>query len=239
MLGMSKYLRLLVLCLAVPVLATTTAFASTLLVTESGTFSSITPTSAISAPNGTFSISFNVSSQPTVLSSSANQFDVAYSNFSYKLNGVADLFAVGSVTFFDNLDGGLFSVCFSNPCQASSGTNHTLAFLGPQVYTDSSASPTLTPGSYANVASDAFVNGNKYELCEACQRKHQRREYSDSRTVVVDPSGHGHADCNGCSTSSFCLARASPQYCHAAGSGWLRISAGLGQGHAVISIDWA
>ena len=61
-------------------LASSTASASTLVVSDSGTFSSTTPVSAISTPGGAFSLSFSVNSPPTVSSVVPGaEFDVAYS----------------------------------------------------------------------------------------------------------------------------------------------------------------
>ena len=152
---------LLVLCC----FGVTSAMAGTLLVTESGTFTSTTPASSISSPGGTFSLSFNVDSHPTVLNSYADQFDVAYTNFVFTLNGAASAPAVGSITFFDDTDGGLFSVCFTTACPQDSISADSLSFSGPQAYSGFSTDPTILPGSYANNGFEALeIGSNLYDF---------------------------------------------------------------------------
>ena len=136
-------MRLPVFAITAFCFSTVAAQATPLSVTESGKFSSSTPTSSISAPNGTFALSFNVDSSPTVVSSSANQFAVVYSNFSFLLNGIADTAKVGSISFFDSADSGLFSICFSTPCPADAQSTNSLVFLGPQVFKGLSSNPQI------------------------------------------------------------------------------------------------
>ena len=157
-------MRLPVFALAACCLFSVAAKADTLLVTESGTFSSRTPNSSISSPNGTFSLSFNVDSAPAVLSSSANQFDVAYSNFKFMLNGVANTFAVGSVTFFNLNDKGLFTVCFVTACPADSNTADSLIFLGPQLFTGLTSRPNILTGSFSNANSYNVVDNDSHQF---------------------------------------------------------------------------
>ena len=143
------------------------ASASTLLVTESGRFSSTTPSTTYSSPSGTFSISFNVNSTPGVSGVTADQFNVSYTNFSFLLNGVADSTPVGSITFFDTAQSGLFSVCFTSACPAGADTSSGFEFFSTQAFSGNTSSPTLLPGSYVvgstvAEASGVFVNSVDY-----------------------------------------------------------------------------
>lgn len=129
------------------VLTASTAFASTLVVSDSGTFSSTTPTSGVSAPGGTFALSFDVNSTPTVSAViSGVEFDVAYTNFSYLLNGAAVSTAVGGITFFNSGSQGLFNVCFVASCSGSPAD--VLSIRGAQAYSGTEASPTFLTGTY-------------------------------------------------------------------------------------------
>ena len=142
-------------------LTATSAFASTLVVTESGTFSGATPVSAISAPGGVFSLSFNVNSTPAVSSVvSGVEFDVAFSNFTYMLNGAAVSTPVGGITFFNSSALGLFNVCFVASCLGTPAD--VLSIRGGQAYSGAESSPTLLTGMFpissALISSGTSIN---------------------------------------------------------------------------------
>lgn len=123
------------------------AFASTLVVSDSGTFSNATPVSSISTPGGTFSLSFGVSSTSSASSIvSGVEFDVAFSNFTYLLNGTAVSTPVGGITFFNSSSLGLFNVCFVAAC--SGDPEDVLSIRGAQAYSGSEAVPALLVGTY-------------------------------------------------------------------------------------------
>ncbi len=139
----------------------TSAFASTLVVDESGTFSNATPVSAISAPGGAFSLSFSVNSTPAVSSVvSGVEFDVAFSNFTYMLNGAAVSTPVGGITFFSSNAQGLFNICFVASCLGTPAD--VLSIRGGQGYTGAESSPTLLMGTFpissAVISSGASIN---------------------------------------------------------------------------------
>src|SRR5882762_2222098 len=111
MASMSKHLLLL---LAVTSLVTGgAARAGTLVVSASGQFSS-TDISAppLEQPNGTFTFSFAVDSNPLVSNVSASGFDVVFQNFLYKLNNTAVNVAPGEIRFSSTANGGLFTLFF-------------------------------------------------------------------------------------------------------------------------------
>lgn len=142
-------------------LATTGAGASTLVVSSTGTFSASTPTSSTSAPNGSYALSFDISSTPSVSGVSAgNSFDVAYSNFSYTVNGVASTAPVGSITFYNGAISGLLSVCFTAACPGNGIPADGLVFEGAQAYSGSESDPTILPNVYSPSLEGIVVNGN-------------------------------------------------------------------------------
>ena len=139
-------------------LTASSAFASTLVVTDSGTFLSTAPVSALSTPDGSFSLSFTVNSTPAVSAVvSGNEFDVAYSNFSYLLNGTAVSTPVGGITFFNSSALGLFNVCFVQTCLGTPAD--VVSIRGAQSYSGSEFSPTLLPGTYPT-SSFLFSSGS-------------------------------------------------------------------------------
>lgn len=140
--------------------------ASTLTVSESGTFSGGVETSAFSAPDETWSFSFDVDSNPSVSNVSVgNWFDVAFTDFSYTLNG-APVTGLGTpeITVFSAppmVTGGLFQICFQGlgTCSAAFGPEYGLSLFGPQIYSGSESSPTILAGSYSPTVLDVVVDG--------------------------------------------------------------------------------
>ncbi len=148
------------LFLAILAVATSSAGASTLAVSSSGTFSSSTPTTSFSAPDGTYSLSFDVSATPVTSGDSAgNHFNVAYTDFSYTIDRVASTAPVASITFFSEADRGLFSVCFTTACPGESIPADALVFEGSQAYSGSESDPTILTGMYDPSVQGAVVSG--------------------------------------------------------------------------------
>lgn len=127
------------LLLAIPGL-----FATPLLLTTGGTFASYTPTDAYAAPNEPWTLSFEIDSNPVVSNVTGNGFDVAFSDFTYMLNGSPLALPVGMIQFWSSVgDPGGFDVCFYNmACTLG------LEFEGPQLYTGSTSAPTIQAGVY-------------------------------------------------------------------------------------------
>ena len=140
-------LRRLSLFVATFAFSAASAFASTLLVSESGTFATGTPTTTYSTSGGTFSYSFNISSTPTVTGvSTGRYFQPTISNFTYTLNGVSTTPTVGT-EFFNIAEFGLLDICFASACNGGIA-NDGFVFEGLQAYSGSESSPTILTGSY-------------------------------------------------------------------------------------------
>lgn len=127
-----------------------------LLVSESGTFGSTTPTSTFTAPNASFSFSFTVPVNPTV-SNVANGFffDVGFSNFTYTLNGVGQAVTPAEIRFFNSGNAGLFDVCFTT----CNGPSNLLDIEGAQAYSGPESAPTILTGLYTPTLTAVFVGG--------------------------------------------------------------------------------
>jgi hypothetical protein len=116
--------------------------ASPVTISLSGTYSPATSNNTYFAPNGVFSLSFQVNNPPGVDSSGSNFFQTTYSNASYTLNGNPVALS-GSLVFFFTTES--LDFCFtSNTCQyqMASQTGSPPLFSGP------TASPTFATGSY-------------------------------------------------------------------------------------------
>ena len=81
--------------------------------TDSGTFSSTTPSSAFSGPSETWAFSFLADSNPTILESGNGGFDFAFSHFNYWLNGSPVAITPTAIRFFTAANEGGFSSAWS------------------------------------------------------------------------------------------------------------------------------
>lgn len=181
---MQLYLKLLPAVLA---LAVSSAGATTYVVSSSGTFSNSTPTSSISAPGGTYSLSFDVSSNPVVSGVFiGNSFNVAYTDFSYTVNGNASTAPVGSITFYNSDISGLLTVCFISTCPGNSIPADGLVFEGAQAYSGSETYPTILPGSYSPSLQGIVVNDDPIQLSSD-----ERLDISASTPASVTPEPPG------------------------------------------------
>jgi hypothetical protein len=136
------------------------ANASVLFITESGVFSSTDTPNTLVAPGGTFSISFDVPSTGGAVSSTVTSagFDVAFSNFSYKLNG-ATVNATPSDINFDTLgNGGGFEVDFGLGLTAQN-----FSITGAQMFTGTTAAPVFAIGSYS-VSGVTYSDPGNFDL---------------------------------------------------------------------------
>jgi hypothetical protein len=122
------------------------AGAVTLTYSASGTFSGSTPTTTFSGPGKTWTLSFQVDSNPVVSGFSAGGgFSPVFSNFSYTLNGSPVSVTPTSFTFSNAAFGGGLGFCFiatPNPCTALS------LQTGPQMYTGPESAPTMLTGGF-------------------------------------------------------------------------------------------
>jgi len=128
---------------AVLLLGAMSASADTLAVTEDGVWGADVPTTTWSAPNESWSISFQISSNPAV--SKVGQtiyggyFDGAFSDFNYTLNGAVVSTSLPEITWYSTGYGGLFNVNW---------TGASFEPEGDQAYTGSESDPTIVPGTY-------------------------------------------------------------------------------------------
>ncbi len=128
--------------LSVFVLFTSGLAASPVTISLSGTFSPATPNSTYFAPNGAFSLSFQVNNPPAVGSSGSNFFQTTYSASSYVLNG-NPIALSGSLVFFYTTQS--LDFCFSIvSCQSQMTSNGG----SPALFSGPPASPTFVAGSY-------------------------------------------------------------------------------------------
>jgi hypothetical protein len=124
--------------LTVGILVQSAAIGGTVAISGSGTWNASTLVTDVSAPNATWSFSFDVSSPvPTDDSTPA-----AVTNASYSLNGTPVVSeTLTTVTFFDSSFNGMIDLNFSIP----HSTGDTVNLYGAQVF-DSCGN--LIPGSY-------------------------------------------------------------------------------------------
>lgn len=137
------------------------AHADTIFYRDSGTFSALTPTTASSGPSETWAFSFQADSNSTVsMVVSGAGFDFAFSNFSYSLNGSADVITPTFIGLFSTAAEGGFTICFSGagPCDGG------LTGFGPQMYSGPESAPTLLIGAFTTTKFDAIVtHPSKYD----------------------------------------------------------------------------
>jgi hypothetical protein len=124
--------------LTVGFLVQSAAIGGTVAISGSGTWNANTLVTDVSAPNATWSFSFDVSSPvPT-----DDKTPAAVTNASYLLNGTPVVSeTLTTVIFFDSGSNGMFELIFSIP----HSTGDTVDLYGAQVF-DSSGN--LIPGSY-------------------------------------------------------------------------------------------
>jgi hypothetical protein len=128
--------------LSVIILFTSALVASPVTISLGGTFSPATSNNTYFAPNGVFSLSFQVNDPPAVVASGSNFFKTTYSNASYTLNGNPVVLSGSEATFFttESLD-----FCFS-----SNGCQYQMTSQGgsPELFSGPTASPAFVTGSY-------------------------------------------------------------------------------------------
>ena len=136
------------------------ANAGTLLfVSASGQFSSTGAADSLVAPNGIFSLSFAVDSNPAPLSQSvtANSFDVPVEDFSYLLNNVPGSVVPSEITFFALPDGGLFNVTIGSGFTAAD-----FSFEGAQAFSGTTTAPVFAAGQY-NITSVTYSDPTNFD----------------------------------------------------------------------------
>jgi hypothetical protein len=143
--GMINLARVFGLVVAVAFLAINCASAQTnLLVSESGVWGPLTPSTDWTAPNESWSFSFITSSTPATSNvthhSYGSGFDETFSDFSYTLNGSTVATTPTGIRWYSTGLGGLFNVDLAG--------DFSFEPEGDQAYTGSESAPTIIPGTY-------------------------------------------------------------------------------------------
>jgi hypothetical protein len=145
------------------------AHASTIFYSDSGTFSGSTPSSVFSAANEAWTIAFQVDNNPIVSKVSgamSGNFDVAFSNFSYSLNGSPVVIMPTDIRFFGIGAQGGFEVCFSTFI-IGTGCDNGLGATGAQLYTGPGTAPTMLTGTFPSTEFDVFVGSPSTPFIQA------------------------------------------------------------------------
>lgn len=150
--------------LAVSAIGCLSASASTLSYSASGMFSGSNPTSAFSAPNQKWAFTFQADRSPTVLQYGNGGFSIAFSNFTYSLNGSHVTIAPSFIRFFTTANGGGLMICF-NGTSVATCTDAIGALIGgaPQMFTGTTSAPTLSVGAFPTDMGIA-VNSVPYDV---------------------------------------------------------------------------
>jgi hypothetical protein len=127
--------------LSIMILFTSGLVASPVTISLSGTFGPGAQNNVYFAPNGAFSLSFQVNNPPTVAVSGPSFF-TSYSAASYTLNGNPVALA-GNIVAFSTTSS--FLICLDSPC---SKYQMNSAGGSPQLFSGPVSSPTFVPGSY-------------------------------------------------------------------------------------------
>jgi hypothetical protein len=147
--------RILVLTSLFAILFAATASASPISISGSGTFSASTPSRPFSGPSDTWAFAFLVDSNPVVSNVALGMtFDVAFSNFTYDLNGSPVAIAPADILFFNTATEGMFEICFPSACGPTSAG---FSFAGPQMYSGSESAPTILTGDFTSTIFDIFT----------------------------------------------------------------------------------
>jgi len=124
----------------------TVAGGATITISASDTWAgSVQSSTGLSAPNATWSVSFEVSSP---LQSTEG---VSVTNATYSLNGVPVGQSIDSVDFWDTSNGGMFDINFSG----FPGAGDQIELFGPQIF---DAGNNLIPGTYSATIEDYFAD---------------------------------------------------------------------------------
>ena len=123
------------------VLSISSLFAVPYTVSSSGTFNGSAPTTALTAPNQTWSFSFLIDSNPVPNSFSSTQTLLPISGFAYRLNGSLTATTFTSIYFSTLSNGGGFAT-----------SSLELDLYAPQMFSGTLASPTILPGVYSLVS---------------------------------------------------------------------------------------
>jgi hypothetical protein len=138
-------------------------------VNTDGTFSSLTPNTAWTGADDTWSLTFDIDMNPVVSQvtvgspTTGGGFDPVISNFVYELNGSPVNVSAVEVFYYNTDFAGLFSVCFCG-CNLDVSTYSPVngfTFFGPQAYSGSESAPTILTGPFTETNSTLGEPGNE------------------------------------------------------------------------------
>jgi len=140
------------------------AHGATISYTDSGTFTTSTPTTAFSGAGEPWTFSFQADSNPAVSDVGMGGLSFAFSNFSYTLDTLPVAITPSFIRFFSGTNGGGFLICFNGTTTASCTDGLGSPLFGqPQMYTGTTAAPTLIPGAFSITSFAAFVNSTVFD----------------------------------------------------------------------------
>ena len=116
------------------------AYAANVTITTGSTFPNTAPVSTYTAPGGTWTLTFQVASQP-VASSFNGGFTTTYTNGVFTLNGTPITLTGSSISFYPFSNGGGFSMSLDSSFGLSVTGNGS-----PNFFTGSNSSPTMVLG---------------------------------------------------------------------------------------------
>jgi hypothetical protein len=152
-----RFLLAVVLC-GLPVHAATISYS------DSGTFTTSTPTTAFSGAGEPWTFAFQGDSNPALSDVGMGGFDFAFSNFNYSLDGSPVTITPTFIRFFSGTNGGGFLICFNGTTTASCTDGLGSPLFGqPQMYTGTTAAPTLSTGSFSITSFAAFVSSTVFD----------------------------------------------------------------------------
>jgi hypothetical protein len=152
------------LLLPVFALCSVSANADIISYSDSGTFSSSTPSSTFSAAGETWAFAFQADSHPAVSEFGMGGFDFAFSDFSYSLNGSPVAITPTFIRFFSAGNGGGFEICFNGTTVATCSDELGTGFFTTQMYTGPTSAPTLLPGPFDLDEFGGVVNSVGFNL---------------------------------------------------------------------------
>lgn len=120
-------------------LLSASAYGANVLITAGGTFPGSATTSTYTAPSGTWTLSFQVASQPVVSNVTTGEFTTTYTNGVFTLNGTPITLTGSSVTFYN---GGGFLILLDPNTQFEDNSESN------NFYTGATSSPTMAPATY-------------------------------------------------------------------------------------------
>jgi hypothetical protein len=125
------------------------AYAASVTITTGTTFPGSAPTTTYTAPNGTWTLSFQVANPPVVSSSAGGTFTTTYTNGVFTLNGTPITLTGSTVTFYS---GGGFLILLDSVTELRDNSETSSFFTGTP------ASPTMVPNVYSGQYDELFAS---------------------------------------------------------------------------------